>query len=745
MLGRFSTALQNAVDVLAPPPPLHEDFVYHWKKLMKHYLEVTNNKNVSIEATNIPARLDQLLKILIKEDDEMHLVGHPGPCLEYFLQHGLLNLLATLASSDQPPGIRQHVLQFVSKFLSNVKTPVLGHTSVYPPLQRLINQCDGCNQTSNELYEIQYLLGLAALLRKSPHLVSVFTANSDELCCAGAINDLSGSKSTRRSSMCSSETSSLSTCLSETSNSTIEKTLQQQQQQPHNNPLFTSLATSARSKNVRLVPIAQPTTLCGTITSEDSSDDSRSIAVDESAQFSLLDSALTYFYSPDCSVRIKACQTVMLIVSIPDEKVAEVVVTDTLFISRVTARLTDLYHQVPPTVEPTQIDDMHVSWGMDTPVLECSTKDGSNQLSEFLSWFDFCDQIMIEAHPIIGEALSKEIKARFLGDVFAVDVLTEPLTITILAKCFKMASSTFMNNVLCSWLIDNSTEREPPDYKPLMSVKHTLFNNWASHRADLVLETLRLFEVILEKGHEQILNSLIMVYLNDGSYVENVDQLVKEDNTAHDSNRIERILNSFLTIVPVKVCSSENSGYEQYLAESQRQYSAVLASSLRSSAATNEHQECCSRTNSKNRTTFYGGPFLEALFKSLANIPNQPYEVNLELTGLVSRLCLRPEEHLSRYLVENSVEHLVPEAVTLHSVLQGVVNNLVSAVINRPQYQTLLKLTRARLIGDQPLDTSLHRQDSWSSSFENIVVVEELCKELAAIAYVKYKHSMEIS
>lgn len=81
----------------------------------------------------------------------------------------------------------------------------------------------------------------------------------------------------------------------------------------------------------------------------------------------------------------------------------------------------------------------------------------------------------------------------------------------------------------------------------------------------------------------------------------------------------------------------------------------------------------------------------------------------MELTSLVSRLCLRPEEHLSRFLVENAVEQLVPEAVTLHSVIQGVVNNLVSAVIDRPQYQTLLKQTRARLIGDQPLEASLHR------------------------------------
>lgn len=48
---------------LAPPVPLHEDFAYHWKRLMKHYLDVTNNKQVPIELTNIPSHIDQLLKV----------------------------------------------------------------------------------------------------------------------------------------------------------------------------------------------------------------------------------------------------------------------------------------------------------------------------------------------------------------------------------------------------------------------------------------------------------------------------------------------------------------------------------------------------------------------------------------------------------------------------------------------------------------------------------------------------------
>ena len=58
-----------------------------------------------------------------------------GPCLEYLLQHNLLDLLVTLANSDDPPGMRQHVFQFVAKLLTQLKSPIAGHSSVYPSLQ----------------------------------------------------------------------------------------------------------------------------------------------------------------------------------------------------------------------------------------------------------------------------------------------------------------------------------------------------------------------------------------------------------------------------------------------------------------------------------------------------------------------------------------------------------------------------------------------------------------------------------
>jgi len=61
--------------------------------------------------------------------------GTTGPCLEYLLQHHLLDLLATLASTDCPPGMRQFTLCFIRRLITQLKYPVLPHVSVYGPIQ----------------------------------------------------------------------------------------------------------------------------------------------------------------------------------------------------------------------------------------------------------------------------------------------------------------------------------------------------------------------------------------------------------------------------------------------------------------------------------------------------------------------------------------------------------------------------------------------------------------------------------
>lgn len=673
MLGRFSTVLQQAADVLAPPPPLFEDFVYYWKKLMNHYLEVSKTKPVPIELTSIPNQLDQLLQILLKEEENSDGVG---PCLEYFLQHNLLDLLATLASSDDPPGMKQHVLQFVTKLLNQSKAIVLGHLSIYFALQRLVGLCDGSTPSATESYEIQFLLSVSGILRRNHQLVSVFLTNSSS----------EGSSTTggRRTS-CSSSGSDAST--------------------PPRNALFTTpLVPSARASGVTLVP--------QTVANESLENTTQT---DSNPQFPLADAVLSFIDSPDTGVRLKACQAMMLLVSLPSEvQTAQLIASEASL--RLISRLVLLYYTIPHSTDPSHIDDMHLSWGLDIPSNDCTSCNGCRQTAIFLSWFDFCDQVMVEGNEVIVEALSRRLSESFLYQVFTPTTLQKPVTLTILTKCFKMATSLHLNKVLYDWLVCDN-------------ILKILLDNWGSSDSDLAIETLRFFELVLEKGSDYVLHSFILNYLNDRTYLNLINKPEDKDAQCETNEYIKpdicEVIKRWTGVLPNEVQSC-TCGYEEYIGESMRQYQAVLSKVAPLPPQPEDPPE---------PVQFNEGPFFSALLTALSKIPKQPYELNLELTGIVSRLALRPEHVITEYLLCTT---LVNEGRSLYTVLKLVGGELASSIINIPGYRDTLMEVRAALLGRSPESTDL-RNDPYINKFESIVVVEELCKELAAIAHVKLK------
>lgn len=65
----------------------------------------------------------------------------------------------------------------------------------------------------------------------------------------------------------------------------------------------------------------------------------------------------------DAGVRLKACQALMLLVSLQDDRVASLIANDTLCCARLATKLTDLYQDIPSNTHPAHIEDLTVSWG----------------------------------------------------------------------------------------------------------------------------------------------------------------------------------------------------------------------------------------------------------------------------------------------------------------------------------------------------------------------------------------------
>ena len=107
-----------------------------------------------------------------------------------------------------------------------------------------------------------------------------------------------------------------------------------------------------------------------------------------------------------------------------------------------------------------------------------------------------------------------------------------------------------------------------------------------------------------------------------------------------------------------------------------------------------------SRPETENTSSrFYSGPFLTMLLEKIINIPNQKYEINLQITVLISKLALLPHPYLHEFLL-NPLIPLVPGKKSLFICLQRVAKKLMSEVPKIPNYKQALKVTRLKFFDD---------------------------------------------
>ena len=162
---------------MAPNPTPLQDFEYHWK-LVKSFYTKTQEK-IHIDDTNIPIHLEKMLEILIKEDSEdEEITSSPTslkPCFEFILVNRPLDLLVDLAAAEQPAiGIRSHVLCWIKRLLTCLKNPQLEHASIFQPIQKVIQLCNGMQASPYDMEEILLLETVSGLIRKDSILINLF-------------------------------------------------------------------------------------------------------------------------------------------------------------------------------------------------------------------------------------------------------------------------------------------------------------------------------------------------------------------------------------------------------------------------------------------------------------------------------------------------------------------------------------------------------------------------------------------
>ncbi|EGW11660.1 protein FAM160B1 isoform X1 [Cricetulus griseus] len=699
-----------------------------------------------------------MLDILVQEENERE-SGETGPCMEYLLHHKILETLYTLGKADCPPGMKQQVLLFYTKLLGRIRQPLLPHINVHRPVQKLIRLCGEVLATPTENEEIQFLCTVCAKLKQDPYLVNFFLENKSKSLASKATLSVT----TEDASTVSADSSQCHQP-QELSGATGAGHTESEDEHPH---YMDDLSASLDDLNVTSLPEAS--------------------AIPPKQDYNLVNSLLTLTRSPDGRIAVKACEGLMLLVSLPEPAAAKCLAQSTCLSELLTGRLTSLYKALPQSVDPLDIETVEaVNWGLDSysHKEDASAFPGKRALISFLSWFDYCDQLIKEAQKTAAVALAKAIHERFFIGVMEPQLMqTSEMGIlsstALLHRIVRQVTSDVLLQEMVVFILGEQREPETLSEISRHPLRHRLIEHCDHISDEISIMTLRMFEHLLQKPNEHILYNLVLRNLEERNYTEykplcpedkdavenglmagaldlEEDPLftdISPDNTLpnqewissphaspdHPKNdgktEVHKIVNSFLCLVPDEAKSSyhvEGTGYDTYLRDAHRQFRDYCAICLRWEwpGAPKPLEKC------DLEAAFFEGHFLKVLFDRMGRILDQPYDVNLQVTSVLSRLSLFPHPHIHEYLLDPYVS-LASGCRSLFSVIVRVVGDLMVRIQRIQDFTPKLLLVRKRLLGLEPEGPIIDHV----TLLEGVIVLEEFCKELAAIAFVKYHAS----
>lgn len=240
----------------------------------------------------------------------------------------------------------------------------------------------------------------------------------------------------------------------------------------------------------------------------------------------------------------------------------------------------------------------------------------------------------------------------------------------------------------------------------------------------------------------------------------------EHDLPCNNCQKLENCLDSRKHSVPnkehvSKICKNATSDKLNDDNDKKLEIKSNLDSSFHQQLVLNQRdRSSLSEMAEEDDVTFDEGPFLKMLFKLLMNMPSQPYHINLQLTAIFSKLAMMPHPYLHEYLL-NPVLPTGKNVMTLFKALQKLSKVFMSQIPKVKRFNSLIEETRQRLLGDESFEERYdcgfsflyiicvknYKFDFFSEKcdplFESLIVVEEFCKELAAIYFVKYHHSSQ--
>ncbi|KAM8990793.1 FHF complex subunit HOOK-interacting protein 2B isoform 3-T4 [Ara ararauna] len=691
MLSRLGALLQQAVETREPSVDLLEAFTEHWKGITGYYLEATD-ESIPARQTDIPWRLRQMLDILVYEEKQFP-AGEAGPCLEYLLQHKVLETLSTLGKAEYPPGMRQQVLLFFSRVLGQVQHPLLHYLNVHRPVKKLLQLSGDRLGSGLEKEEVQFVAVLCMKIKQDPTLLTYLLEGKS------------------------------------IPNGTTAQELPAMEE-----------GTEHPSGTTTGSPRAEPSP--------------------PRRDHNLVTSLVGLCKSKKSRVAMKARENLLLLVGLAQDAAAACLVRSSTLCPLLAQHLCDLYSTVPAGTDPADVLAMErTSWR--SQGAGDGAFAGKESLAAFFGWLDYLDELVLGAQPVVADAVAEAVEEMFFQGILRPQLLQMSelavLSATaILVGTVRQVRAPALLRRLVLFLLGPDQHPESPG-----DASHPL-------RTLLIDRCNHLCDELLQKPHEHITRNLVLRNLEARGYLQQTPLVPEErgpPELEHEEDgldleedpyftdgfpgasfgmakklpsgsapsgkgQVSEVVSSFLCLVPEEAKTSsrvEEGGYDTYVHDA-----LGMVQACRDSAAPWGWPRAPRPLNSCHpELVFYEGHFLKVLFDRMARILDQPYSLNLQVTSVLSRLAAFPHPHLHEYLLDPYLS-LAPGCRSLFSILVRVIGDLMQRLQRVPQFRAKLLLVRQQLLGLVPGEQMDH-----TMLFKGVVVLEEFCKELAAIALVK--------
>ena len=764
MLGGLSSALSSA---LAPDVPPVADFRHHWNSFLKYYGENGSDPLRSsrpVEKTHQVHHLNVMMKLLAREQREKENPEDSEkvlpPCMEYLVNHQVLDILSTLCQADVPPGIRPHVIRFFVFLVGHVDQVVLPYVSVYLPIRRLLALFCSGKASPTESQELSFVVSLVANLTKHQELLTLFAHQP-------APGDVSHSSSSQIVSRAS---------------STMELSVM---------PFLENVKSTSEVGLSASQPLK-----------------------DYDGRHLLLSAVLNYVDSPDYMIACQAMDALLTVSAFKDDNAAFDAVQGTEICSQTAGRLGSSMSALDECFlkqpfEVSHIEEIKVSW-MEAHHLFRASKYGSDdfygkqELVAFFSWFDYCDDLVDRAHSTIADEIVSAIEESFFTNKFELcfwptneedDGVKKlhVLRMAMLSQMWLHINSEGLAKAYTRWLLGEGDQPEVRDVTR-MSLKRKLLEFCEAFDENLSLEALRLFDVLLDRPCQPILESLLLNNLHGRGYFQNYSPESSNMNSWSDEEdereklrrvseskrhspaalkpaqsfvagsrtlapaNVSKIINKWLFLYPEELrCNDEtmSSTYQQYVANAETQVKLVFencegfewpSEAINVDRPQSETSSLDSKPEAERGKRFYEGDFLSMLFDMVENMLENTYDINLQLTAIISKLALLPHPNVHEYLLNPTIPLIDSHPPrTLYSSLGTVLNKGKESSESIPNLQKKIFACKRNLLGSPQVVSSptsdkpeLSLNEKETRLIDALIVLEEFCKELAAITLVKF-------